>query len=50
MIVINANRTMLNLIVDRLKPDDPGTPSLLSQIQPDQAKEWALLLLDLITP
>lgn len=48
VIVIDHNRTMLNLIIDRLSPSDPGSPSALSHIQSDQAKGWALLILDLI--
>lgn len=48
VIVIDHDRTMLNLIVDRLNLSDPASRSALSHIQPDQAKEWALLILDII--
>jgi hypothetical protein len=40
---------MINLIIDRFDPSEPGSLGALSYIQLDQAKEWALLLLDLIT-
>jgi hypothetical protein len=40
---------MINLIIDRFDPSQPGTPGALSQIGLDEAREWALLLLDLIT-
>ena len=49
VVVIDQDGTMINLIIDRSDPSQPGTPGALSQIGLDEAREWALLLLDLIT-
>jgi len=50
VVVIDHEGTMINLIIDRFDPSgEPRSPGALSHIQLDQAKEWALLLLDLIT-
>ena len=49
VVVIDQGGTMINLIIDRFDPSQPGTPGALSQIGLDEARGWALLLLDLIT-
>jgi hypothetical protein len=49
VVVIDQNGAMINLIIDRFAPSQPGTPGALSEITLDQARDWALLLIDLIT-
>jgi len=49
VIAIDASGTMLNLSVDRINQTEPGSPSEFSHLHLDQIREWALLLLGLIS-
>jgi hypothetical protein len=49
VVAIGVDGTMLNLIIEPINRAAPGNPSALAQVDLDQAQEWALLLLDLIT-
>lgn len=49
VVAIGLDGTMLNLIIEPINRVAPGNPSALAQVDLDQAREWTLLLLHLIT-